>query len=479
MATFEATRPTVGAQAIGIARAAYEYALDYAKEREQFGRPIIENQAIAFTLADMKLEIDAARLLVWRASWMGRTGKPFTAAEGSMSKLKAGEVAVWATERAIQILGGNGYTREYPVERMAPRREDLHDLRGHLGDPAARHRARDHRAQDLVGAASGPAPPRGGPGAAVPSRPPWSGSVRGARTCAAPPGSPVLCATVLGLAACGGGDDSGGVPASRRGGGLGRDGARARSPRRAPRCGRRSRATARATARPPEEQVSEAYVSHFEEVEGPLEAKDPALKERLEEAIGTELRDRDEAEGPRGEVERGRRGDRRGPRQGGGRAAMSALARRVAVLALVLAAALRRRARRPAGGDQLAQGRHEMTLARARSSAALEAVKAGDRDRAYKLARSAYLDHFEFVEVPLRLRNPNLVLDTEFTFAELRNEIRDGASVATVRATRVDAARGSCSTSTASWRQGRRRAARSRSASRSRSSSARASRRCC
>jgi acyl-CoA dehydrogenase len=118
MATFEASRPTVGAQAIGIARAAYEYALDYAKERVQFGRPIIENQAIAFALADMKMEIDAARLLVWRASWMGRNQKPFNAAEGSMSKLKAGEVAVWATERAIQILGGNGYTREFPVERM-------------------------------------------------------------------------------------------------------------------------------------------------------------------------------------------------------------------------------------------------------------------------------------------------------------------------------------------------------------------------
>jgi acyl-CoA dehydrogenase len=118
MRTFEVSRPTVASQAIGIARAAYEYALDYAKEREQFGRPIIDNQAIAFALADMKMEIDAARLLVWRASWMGKTGREFTAAEGSMSKLKAGEVAVWATERAIQILGGNGYTREYPVERM-------------------------------------------------------------------------------------------------------------------------------------------------------------------------------------------------------------------------------------------------------------------------------------------------------------------------------------------------------------------------
>src|SRR6266508_601287 len=117
MATFEATRPAVGAQAIGIARAAYEYALDYARERRAFGKAIIENQAIAFKLADMRMEIDAARLLVWRAGWMGRNGADFTAGEGSMSKLKAGEVAVWVTEQAIQILGGYGYTREYPVER--------------------------------------------------------------------------------------------------------------------------------------------------------------------------------------------------------------------------------------------------------------------------------------------------------------------------------------------------------------------------
>src|SRR3954470_12539027 len=89
MRTFELSRPAVGAQAIGIARAAYEYALEYAKNRVQFGRPIIENQAIAFALADMKMEIDAARLLVWRVAWMGRTGKEFTNAEGSMSKLKA------------------------------------------------------------------------------------------------------------------------------------------------------------------------------------------------------------------------------------------------------------------------------------------------------------------------------------------------------------------------------------------------------
>ncbi|MEI8126768.1 MAG: acyl-CoA dehydrogenase family protein, partial [Actinomycetota bacterium] len=117
MATFEATRPSVGAQAIGIARAAYEYSLDYAKERKQFGRAIIENQAIAFKLANMKTNIDASRLLVWRAAWMAATKKPFLNGEGSMSKLFAGETAVRVTEDAIQILGGYGYVRDYPVER--------------------------------------------------------------------------------------------------------------------------------------------------------------------------------------------------------------------------------------------------------------------------------------------------------------------------------------------------------------------------
>jgi acyl-CoA dehydrogenase len=116
MSTFEATRPTVGAQALGIARAAYEFALDYAKQRHAFGRPIIMNQAIAFKLAKMVTEIDAARLLIWRAAWLAKNGG-FKNAEGSMSKWKASEVAVRATEEAIQILGGYGYTREYPVER--------------------------------------------------------------------------------------------------------------------------------------------------------------------------------------------------------------------------------------------------------------------------------------------------------------------------------------------------------------------------
>ena len=117
MATFEASRPLVGAQAVGIARAAYEFALDYAKDRKQFKRAIIENQSIAFKLADMKMSIDAARLLVWRAAWMAATHKQFVAGEGSMSKLFAGETAVWVTDQAIQILGGYGYVRENPVER--------------------------------------------------------------------------------------------------------------------------------------------------------------------------------------------------------------------------------------------------------------------------------------------------------------------------------------------------------------------------
>ena len=117
MATFEASRPVVGAMAVGIARAAYEYSLEYAKERRQFGRAIAENQAIAFKLADMKLAIDAARLLVWRAAWMGHNGKAFEAGEGSQSKLFAGETAVRVTDEAIQIMGGAGYVREHPVER--------------------------------------------------------------------------------------------------------------------------------------------------------------------------------------------------------------------------------------------------------------------------------------------------------------------------------------------------------------------------
>jgi acyl-CoA dehydrogenase len=115
--TLELSRPTVGAQALGIARAAYEYALDYATTRVQFGRPIITNQAISFLLADMATEIEAARMLCWRAAWMGRNAQEFDKAQGSMAKLKAGEVANWVTDQAISICGGWGYVRELPVQR--------------------------------------------------------------------------------------------------------------------------------------------------------------------------------------------------------------------------------------------------------------------------------------------------------------------------------------------------------------------------
>ncbi|TDD00685.1 acyl-CoA dehydrogenase [Nonomuraea deserti] len=118
MRTFETTRPAVAAMAVGIARAAFEYARDYAREREQFGRRIGTNQAIAFLLADMATRVDVARMLTWRAAWMARNGRPFEQAEGSMSKLVAGETAVWVTEQAVQILGGAGYTRDHPVERF-------------------------------------------------------------------------------------------------------------------------------------------------------------------------------------------------------------------------------------------------------------------------------------------------------------------------------------------------------------------------
>jgi acyl-CoA dehydrogenase len=115
--TLEATRPGVAAGALGIARAAYEFALDYAQDRQQFGRPIMKHQAIAFKLADMATTIDAARLLIWRAGWMAATGRFFDRGEGSMAKLYAGDVAMQATVDAVQILGGYGYIKEYPVEK--------------------------------------------------------------------------------------------------------------------------------------------------------------------------------------------------------------------------------------------------------------------------------------------------------------------------------------------------------------------------
>jgi alkylation response protein AidB-like acyl-CoA dehydrogenase len=116
METFDRSRVTLGASATGLARAALEYASDYAQERVQFGKPIAEHQAVAFRLADMALRVDASRLLVWRAARLLDGGERATT-EAAMAKLHASEAAMWCTWAAVQTLGGWGYSREYPVEK--------------------------------------------------------------------------------------------------------------------------------------------------------------------------------------------------------------------------------------------------------------------------------------------------------------------------------------------------------------------------
>jgi acyl-CoA dehydrogenase len=116
MQTFDRSRITLGAAATGLARAALEYAVDYAKTREQFGKPIGEHQAVAFRLADMATRVDAARLLVWQAARRVDAGQEVTK-EAAMAKLFASETAMWCTWAAVQTLGGWGYSREYPVEK--------------------------------------------------------------------------------------------------------------------------------------------------------------------------------------------------------------------------------------------------------------------------------------------------------------------------------------------------------------------------
>jgi alkylation response protein AidB-like acyl-CoA dehydrogenase len=116
MATLDGGRIGIAAQAVGIAQAAYDVARLYAKEREAFGRPIAQFQAIQHKLADMSMEIDAARLLTWRAAWLKTQGRDHTGA-GAKAKLFASEMARRQTAEAIQVLGGYGYTKEFPVER--------------------------------------------------------------------------------------------------------------------------------------------------------------------------------------------------------------------------------------------------------------------------------------------------------------------------------------------------------------------------
>jgi alkylation response protein AidB-like acyl-CoA dehydrogenase len=116
METFDRSRVTLAASATGLARAALEFAVDYAKERAQFGKPIAEHQAVAFRLADMAVRVDASRLLAWRAAAMLDRGER-ASTEAAMAKLHASETAMWCTWAAVQTLGGWGYSREYPVEK--------------------------------------------------------------------------------------------------------------------------------------------------------------------------------------------------------------------------------------------------------------------------------------------------------------------------------------------------------------------------
>jgi butyryl-CoA dehydrogenase len=116
MATLDGGRIGIAAQAVGIAQAAFEAARAYALERKQFGKLIGEQQAIQHKLANMSMEIDAARLLVLRAAWLKQQGRPH-AEEGAKAKLFASETARRQTSEAIQIFGGYGYTKEFPVER--------------------------------------------------------------------------------------------------------------------------------------------------------------------------------------------------------------------------------------------------------------------------------------------------------------------------------------------------------------------------
>lgn len=117
MTTLDGGRIGIAAQALGIAQAALDHAVKYSKERVQFGKPIASNQALAFMMADMATEIDAARLLVYRAAWLKQQGKPYSK-EAAMAKMYASDAAMKITTDAVQIFGGYGYSREYPVERL-------------------------------------------------------------------------------------------------------------------------------------------------------------------------------------------------------------------------------------------------------------------------------------------------------------------------------------------------------------------------
>jgi alkylation response protein AidB-like acyl-CoA dehydrogenase len=117
LATFELTRPLVGASALGIAQAAYEWTLEYLEDHIIESQPALEVQRVQQVMADVATEIEASRLLVWRAAWMGRNGIPMTGGQGSMSKLKAGDVTMWATTTLMDLVGPYAQTMDCPLEK--------------------------------------------------------------------------------------------------------------------------------------------------------------------------------------------------------------------------------------------------------------------------------------------------------------------------------------------------------------------------
>ena len=142
LATLDHTRPTIGAQAVGIAQGALDAAIAYTKDRKQFGKPISDFQGVQFMLADMAMKVEAARLMVYTAAARAERGEPDLGFISSASKCFASDVAMEVTTDAVQLFGGAGYTARLPGRADDARRQDHPDLRGHQPDSARRDGAR-------------------------------------------------------------------------------------------------------------------------------------------------------------------------------------------------------------------------------------------------------------------------------------------------------------------------------------------------
>ena len=140
LGTLAATRPWIGAFAVGLARASFEYAADYARERKTMKRPLIEHQGVGFMLADMDIAIDAARLLTWRAGEMAASNQPFDLEEASKAKTFASDMAMKVTTDAVQVCGRSRLHARTPPRKVDARRQDLPNLRRSQPDPTNGHR---------------------------------------------------------------------------------------------------------------------------------------------------------------------------------------------------------------------------------------------------------------------------------------------------------------------------------------------------